>query len=93
MAVVDKPAAVSPRFNTNTLAEWIRTASTAVNWMLRRDTLPACTVAQLPAASDVDVGQRGTVTNANATTFASVVAGGGSNTVPVYSDGSDWRIG
>ena len=33
------------------------------------------------------------VTDANATTFASTVAGGGSNNVPVYYDGTNWRIG
>jgi hypothetical protein len=33
------------------------------------------------------------VNNANATTFASIVAGGGSNNVPVYYDGTNWRIG
>lgn len=51
------------------------------------------TVAGLPTASSVGAGARAFVSNANATTFASVVAGGGSNNVPVYSDGSSWRIG
>ncbi len=51
------------------------------------------TVAQLPAASSVKAGTRGFVSDANATTFASIVAGGGANTVPVYSDGMNWRIG
>ncbi len=36
---------------------------------------------------------RSFVTDANATTFNSVVAGGGSNAVPVFSDGTAWRIG
>ncbi len=44
-------------------------------------------------ASAAGAGARSFVTDANATTFASVVAGGGSNGVPVYSDGTDWRIG
>lgn len=38
-------------------------------------------------------GKRRFVTDANATTFHSIVAGGGSNNVPVYSDGTNWRIG
>lgn len=50
------------------------------------------TVATLPAAS-VGAGSRAFVTDANATTFASIVAGGGANGVPVYSDGTNWRIG
>jgi hypothetical protein len=51
------------------------------------------TVATLPAAATAGAGARAFVTDANATTFASVVAGGGLNKVPVYSDGTDWRIG
>jgi hypothetical protein len=38
-------------------------------------------------------GQRAFVQDATATTFGSVVAGGGSNKVPVYYDGSAWRVG
>lgn len=48
------------------------------------------TVATLPTAL---VGMRAIVTNANSTTFHSVVAGGGANTVPVFYDGANWRIG
>lgn len=51
------------------------------------------TVATLPAAGTAGVGARAFVTDANATTFASIVAGGGANKVPVYSDGTNWRIG
>ena len=50
------------------------------------------TVAGLPAAS-IGAGFRAFVTDATATTFASTVAGGGSNNVPVYSDGTNWKIG
>jgi hypothetical protein len=49
-------------------------------------------VADLPPAADW-TGGRAFVTDANATTFASIVAAGGANGVPVYSDGTDWRIG
>ncbi len=49
-------------------------------------------VADLPDATTVAFGRR-FVTDANATTFASIVAGGGTDMVPVYSDGTDWRIG
>jgi hypothetical protein len=38
-------------------------------------------------------GVRAVVTDATATTFASIVAGGGANVVPVYDDGTNWRIG
>lgn len=51
------------------------------------------TVAGLPSAVALGAGGRAIVTDANSTTFASIVAGSGANTVPVYSDGTDWRIG
>lgn len=51
------------------------------------------TVSGLPSASTVGAGARSFVTDATATTFASIVAGGGSTGVPVYSDGTNWRIG
>jgi hypothetical protein len=51
------------------------------------------TVANLPSASTLGAGATALVTDANATTFASTVAGGGSNVVPAYSDGTNWKIG
>ena len=54
-------------------------------------TLKTYTVATLPAGPVK--GWTAMVTDANATTFASIVAGGGSNNVPVYYDGTNWRIG
>jgi len=58
--------------------------------------LPATTnytVATLPSAVTSGSGARAFVSDANATTFASTVAGGGANKVPVYSDGTNWKIG
>jgi hypothetical protein len=54
-------------------------------------TLKTYTVATLPAGPVK--GWTAMVTDANATTFASIVAGGGSNNIPVYYDGTNWRIG
>lgn len=51
------------------------------------------TVASLPAAATAGAGARCFVTDANATTFLSTVAGGGANKVPVVSDGTNWLIG
>lgn len=51
------------------------------------------TVATLPSAATMGAGARAFATDATATTFASIVAGGGPNSVPVYSDGTNWRIG
>ena len=49
-------------------------------------------VSDLPGAASAGAGAIGFVTNANATTRGSVVAGGGSNKLPVYSDGTNWLI-
>lgn len=74
----------------------------ADGWVLQRDgntvvfrlpRSPLYTVATLPRASGVGKGSRAFVSDANATTFATIVAGGGANSVPVYSDGTNWRIG
>ncbi len=51
------------------------------------------TVSALPSAATVGAGARAFVTDATATTFASTVAGGGTNKVPVVSDGTNWIIG
>lgn len=50
-------------------------------------------VATLPSAATAGVGARAFVSDATATTFASTVAGTGANKVPVYSDGTNWKIG
>jgi hypothetical protein len=55
--------------------------------------LTVYTVATLPSAATSGIGARTFVSDANATTFASTVVGGGANKVPVYSDGTDWKIG
>lgn len=58
--------------------------------------LAAYTVANLPTASSVGSGGRANVTDSTVTAagnFGAVVAGGSTNFVPVYSDGTNWRIG
>jgi Right handed beta helix region len=54
--------------------------------------LKSYVVSALPAASSAAYG-RAFVTDADSTTFASVVAGGGANKVPVWSNGTSWLIG
>jgi hypothetical protein len=49
-------------------------------------------LADAPAAT-VGAGARAVVTDASTTTFHAIVAGGGANVVPVFSDGTNWRIG
>ena len=55
--------------------------------------LKSYTVAELNALTGKQVGWKAMATDATATTFASIVAGGGGNVVPVYWAGADWRIG
>lgn len=47
----------------------------------------------LPNASTVGAGARAFVSDATADTFATAYTGSGANNVPVYSDGTIWRIG
>jgi hypothetical protein len=51
------------------------------------------TVANLPSAATAGVGSRSFVTDSSVSTFGSTVAGGGSTKVPVYSDGTNWKVG
>jgi len=51
------------------------------------------TVSALPACNSGAEGARMSVNDATATTFASIVVGGGSNHVPVYCNGTNWVIG
>jgi hypothetical protein len=50
-------------------------------------------VANLPSASTSGVGARLFITDGLTPVFGSVVVGGGAIPVPVYSDGSSWRVG
>jgi len=55
--------------------------------------LGATTVSGLPTCNSGAQGTHASVNDANATTFLSTVAGGGSNKVPVYCNGTNWVIG
>ena len=51
------------------------------------------TVATLPTASTSNAGTRTFVSDSTTTAFGATVTGGGSNTVPVYSNGTSWKVG
>lgn len=51
----------------------------------------AYTVATLPSASS-NAGKFAQVTDSSVTTFGSTVSGGGSNRVPVFSNGTNWVV-
>jgi len=57
-------------------------------------TLSVVTFSNLPAATIA--GRKAFVSDSNLVSsgnFGAIISGGGSNTVPVYSDGTNWRIG
>ena len=51
------------------------------------------TVNTLPDAAVVGIGARTFVSDSSVTTFNTTVVGGGSNTVPVFSNGTTWKVG
>jgi hypothetical protein len=51
------------------------------------------TVATLPSAVTSGKGARAFVTDALAPTFGATVVTGGAVAVPVYSDGTNWKVG
>jgi hypothetical protein len=51
------------------------------------------TVATLPSASAYGKGTRAFVTDSLAPAFGATVTGGGSVAIPVYSDGTNWKVG
>ena len=51
------------------------------------------TVANLPSAVTSGTSARAFVSNALAPSFGVAVAGGGTVAVPVYSDGTNWKVG
>lgn len=56
-------------------------------------TLIGVLTADLPAAADAGAGALAFVTDSTVITFYTIVAGGGANGVPVFSDGVAWRVG
>jgi hypothetical protein len=53
----------------------------------------ATTYSSLPIAATAGAGARSFITDANTTTFLATVSGGGSNAVPVVSNGTFWIVG
>lgn len=74
-----------PNYAGNLSADFISAASTI-------KTTPLL-VSALPAAATVGAGARAFVTDADSTTFNDPAVGSGSNSVPVFSDGTSWFIG
>lgn len=80
------------KLSFSNLALWIATAlrNVSISGYVK---VPAVTVANLPSAATAGAGALAFVSDATNNNFHNIVAGGGSNFVPVYSDGVNWRIG
>jgi hypothetical protein len=63
------------------------------NTPVLQTTIYSVATTALPSATTVGKGAKAFVSDATVATFASAYTGGGSNNVPVYSDGTVWRIG
>ena len=55
--------------------------------------LTVYTVATLPSAATSGIGARAFVSDALLPTFGSTVTAGGAVKTPVYSDGTNWKVG
>ena len=77
----------------------VNISANTANWRFGTNStlsFPAVALASLPAAATIGAGARAFITDANLVAsgnFGAAVSGSGSNNVPVYSDGSNWRIG
>lgn len=75
-----------------TIVEFLASAFTSLSVTSYVKTTPVA-VANLPAAATAGAGARAFVTDATSTTFNAALSGGGANSVPVFSDGSAWKVG
>lgn len=80
------------RFSLTTLIGFLSNAFTSLTASSYLATT-ATTVAGLPSAATAGAGARAMVTDSNTATFNATVAGGGANIVPVFSNGTDWKVG
>jgi hypothetical protein len=55
--------------------------------------IPIYTVATLPNAAGAGAGAKAFVTDALSPSFGATVVAGGAVFVPVYSDGTNWKVG
>ena len=80
----------------NVLRLYFNRVDAILNQLKTDEIIPALTnytVATLPSAVTSGKGSRSFVTDALAPTFGATVATGGAVAVPVYSDGTNWKVG
>jgi len=80
----------------NVLRLYFNRVDAILNQLKTDEIIPALTnytVATLPSAVTSGKGARSFVTDALGPTFGATVAAGGAVAVPVYSDGTNWKVG
>jgi hypothetical protein len=80
----------------NVLRLYFNRVDAILNQLKTDEIIPALTnytVATLPSAVTSGKGARSFVTDALAPAFGSTVAAGGAVATPVYSDGTNWKVG
>jgi len=80
----------------NVLRLYFNRVDAILNQLKTDEIIPALTnytVATLPSAVTSGKGARSFVTDALAPVFGSTVATGGAVATPVYSDGTNWKVG
>jgi hypothetical protein len=80
----------------NVLRLYFNRVDAILNQLKTDEIIPALTnytVATLPSAVTSGKGARSFVTDALAPVFGATVATGGAVAVPVYSDGTNWKVG
>ena len=80
----------------NVLRLYFNRVDAILNQLKTDEIIPALTnytVATLPSAVTSGKGARSFVTDALGPTFGSTVAAGGAVATPVYSDGTNWKVG
>ena len=80
----------------NVLRLYFNRVDAILNQLKTDEIIPALTnytVATLPSAVTYGKGARSFVTDALLPTFGSTVAAGGAVATPVYSDGTNWKVG
>jgi len=80
----------------NVLRLYFNRVDAILNQLKTDEIIPALTnytVATLPSAVTSGKGSRSFVTDALAPAFGATVVAGGAIAVPVYSDGTNWKVG
>lgn len=81
----------SRRASITTFVQFIETGFTNVVCQTVQTT--PVSFAQLPSAVSVGAGTRAFINDSNSNTYGDPAAGGGSDVVPVWSNGTAWYIG